>query len=199
MTVRSIVYWLVLLLSTGCALNRTPTQTSRSATEQLLLSQAIERSLNDLVIPLAAGASVTIEAAGFAVPPINVGASSDLTYAHDAIAERLGQLGYYIRPKAEEATYLARVLVQSLGTVQGLTFFGMPPVQSVLIPFALPELTLYKHQAQSGYMRFSIAMYEMSTGRFLFSTPWYSGSTFFDQYTFFFLFTYNSTDLNSPP
>jgi len=39
----------------------------------------------------------------------------------------------------------------------------------------------------------------MSTGRLLFSTPWYSGSTFFDQYTFFFLFTYNSTDLNSPP
>ena len=37
MTVRSIVYGLVLLLSTGCALNRTPTQTSRSATRTIII------------------------------------------------------------------------------------------------------------------------------------------------------------------
>jgi hypothetical protein len=89
--------------------------------------------------------------------------------------------------------------VQALGTVQGETFFGMPPVQSVIIPFALPELTLYKRQAQTGYMRYSLDIYDSSTGRLVRSTPWYAGSSYYNQYTFLFLFKYNSTDLILPP
>lgn len=187
------------LLASGCALTRTPTQTARSAIEQLLLSQAIERSLYDVHIPLEPGSSFTLETVGFAVPPISVNTAAEVGYAQEIVAQRLGQLGFRIKPKSEEATYLARVLVQSFGTVQGETFFGMPPVQSVLIPFALPEITLFKRQLQTGYVRFSIDVYEVSSGRFLFSTPWYAGSAFYNQYTFLFMFNYNSTDLLSPP
>lgn len=190
---------LACLLLSGCALNRTPTQTARSAIEQLLLSQAMERSLYDVEIPLAQGASFTLDTVGFSVPPVSVNTASDLAYAQEAVAGRLGQLGFRIKPKSEEAMYLARVLVQSLGTAQGESFFGMPPVQSVLIPFALPELIIFKKQLQTGYMRFSIDVYEVSSGRLLFSTPWYAGSAFYNQYTFLFIFTYNSTDLLSPP
>jgi hypothetical protein len=75
------------------------------------------------------------------------------------------------------------VLVQSLGTVQGETFFGMPSVQSVLIPFSLPELTRYKAQVQSGYMRYSIDLYDAARGRLIRSTPWYAGSSYYNQYT----------------
>jgi hypothetical protein len=94
-----------------------------------------------------------------------------LTYVRDAVAGQFGRLGFRIHPKAEESRYIVRVLVQSLGTVQGETFFGMPSVQSVIIPFSLPELTLYKAQVQSGYMRYSIDLYDAASGRLIRSTP----------------------------
>ena len=185
-----------MLFVSGCAFSRTPSQTVRTATEQLLLSQAIERSLHDLSVPLTEGSTVMIETVGFAVPPTAF-IPSDLNYARDTVAGRLGQLGFRIHPKDEEAKYLVRVLVQSLGTVQGETFFGMPSL--AILAIALPELTLYKAQYQSGYMRYSIDIYEAATGRFIRSTPWYTGSSYYNQYTLLFLFKYNSTDLILPP
>jgi hypothetical protein len=185
-----------MLLVSGCAFSRPPSQTVRTATEQLLLSQAIERSLHDLSVPLAEGSTVMIETVGFAVPPTAF-LAADLNYARDTVAGRLGRLGLRIHPKNEEPQYLMRVLVQSLGTVQGETFFGIPSV--AVLGFALPELTLYKAQFQSGYMRYSIDVYESATGRFIRSTPWYTGSSYYDQYTVLFLFRYNTTDLILPP
>ncbi len=84
MTLRIGVCCVLVLLMFGCAFTRTPSQTPRTATEQLLLSQAIERSLNELSIPLGEGSSLTIETVGFAVPPTSI-ASSDLAYARDAM------------------------------------------------------------------------------------------------------------------
>ena len=43
----------------------------------------------------------------------------------------------------------------------------MPSVQSVLIPFSLPELTLYNAQVQSVYMRYSIDLYDAASGRLI--------------------------------
>ncbi len=187
---------LMLLLVTGCAFSRTPSQTVRTATEQLLLSQAIERSLHDLSLPLPDGSTVMIETVGFAVPPTAF-MPSDLNYARDTVAGRLGRLGYRIHPKDEEPTYLVRVLVQSLGTIQGETFWGMPSV--AVLTVALPELTLYKEQRQSGYVRYSIDIYEVATGRFIRSTPWYTGTSYYNQYTVLFVFRHNTTDLPLAP
>lgn len=195
MDLRRFVCCLLILLVSGCAFSRTPSQTVRTATEQLLLSQAIERSLHDLSVPLAEGSTVMIETVGFAPPTAFI--PSDLNYARDTVAGRLGQLGFRIHPKDEEARYIVRVLVQSLGTVEGETFFGMPSI--AILAIALPELTLYKAQLQSGYMRYSIDIYEATTGRFIRSTPWYTGSSYYNQYTFLFLFKYNTTDLILPP
>src|SRR5437899_2055864 len=98
MALRRFVCCLLLLLVSGCAFSRTPSQTVRTATEQLLLSQAIERSLHDLSVPLAEGSTVMIETVGFAVPPTAF-IPSDLNYARDTVAGRLGQLGFRIHPK----------------------------------------------------------------------------------------------------
>ena len=112
MALRRFVCCLLLLLVSGCAFSRTPSpQTVRTATEQLLLSQAIERSLHDLSVPLAEGSTVMIETVGFVPPTAFI--PSDLNYARDTVAGRLGQLGFRIHPKDEEPRYLVRVLVQT--------------------------------------------------------------------------------------
>jgi hypothetical protein len=81
------------------------------------------------------------------------GASLDLFLIRDSVAMGLGLMGYRIDPRDTEPTYLARAVVESFGSIRGLTFFGMPPAQSVLVPTALPAITLYGAESQEGYAR----------------------------------------------
>jgi hypothetical protein len=206
---RSVIGLLLIILLSGCALAREPSKTPRTAIEQLLLSHAIERSLADLTVPLSEGASAVVEVVGFGnvqpfqntaqKPGLLYGFPSDFSYVRDAVAGHLGELGLQIRTHEGDAAYRIKVMVQSLGTEQGESFFGMPPVQSVLLPFALPELTLYKEQDQKAHMRYSLDIYETATGRLIGSTPWYIGSAYYHQYTILFAFRFISTDLILPP
>jgi hypothetical protein len=75
----------------------------------------------------------------------------------------------------------------------------MPPIQSVLIPFSLPQLTLYQNLSQDGYIRYSLDVVERASGRLFYSTPWYHQRTFYDQYTVLFFITFRKTDLADAP
>lgn len=210
------------MLLFGCALPREPTRTSRTAIEQLLLSQAITRSVKYLSLPLPSGQSVVVDMAGFpqdrsllqvpfAAPqvaatntspadlPVIRHEASDLPVVLGKVEARLGELGLPVRTRREEARYLLRVVVEALGTEQGKTFFGMPPVQSVLIPFALPQITLYEEQRQQAYARFTIDVYDARTGELIRSTPWYEGSAYYNQYTVFFFISFKGSDLVATP
>jgi hypothetical protein len=219
---RALITRIVIALTAatvaGCAMAREPSKTPRTAIEQLLLSHAIERALDDLTVPIAEGSSVSVEVEGFSnyLPFQSAGQStkdsqpqalqnpvygpqSDLFYVHDAVEVRLGELGYRLQDRLQDAQYRIKVLVKALGTEQGETFFGMPPVQSVLLPFALPELTLFREQDQMGYMRYSLDVYEVGTGRFISSTPWYLGTAYYHQFTVLFFLRFKRTDLTFPP
>ncbi len=123
----------------------------------------------------------------------------DFLFVRDTVGVALGRMGYRVRKRDEHPDYLVRVSIESLGTMQGLTFVGMPPVQSLIIPFALPELTLYKHQAQSGYARLHLDVFEQATGDYKGSSATIIGRTHYDQYTAFFYATWIETDLMAPP
>jgi len=178
---------MMLLLLSACALSREQSKTSRTATEQLLVSQALERSLSRVSVPLPDGSSVAVETAGLK--------DTDAAFTRELVASRLSSLGVRVQKKEEEASYLVRVIIQTLGTDQENSFFGMPPVTSVLLPFALPELAIYKHEHQRGVVRLRLEIFERATGRFITSTRWYEGSTHFNQYTLLFFIGFHSTDL----
>lgn len=192
----------------GCAIEQELSRTPRTAVEQVLLTQALERALTNLNLELPERATLEIEATsldsdrtfmrmsgtafGTAIPP-----SLQSSYVRHVVAAVLGRKGYRI--SVQDATYLVRVLVESLGTMQGLTFLGLPPVQSVVIPFSLPELTLYKLQKQSGYARLRLDMYDNRTGDLIGSTATLIERTYYDQYTVLFYVTWYDTDLPAPP
>lgn len=194
----------------GCAVSQEMSRTPRTTIEQLLLSQAVERSLNELTLPIPSGESILVEVSGFQTDRAHVHLSDvtqfgvidnpswDLSFVRDRVAGRLGELGYRLPRRQEGVTYLVRVLVQTLGTVQGETTFGMPPVQSVLLPFSLPALTLFGRQTQMATARFSIDIFELESGRFVRSTPWYDGTAYFSQYTLLFFLTFRLSDLVLP-
>ncbi|SPP63234.1 conserved hypothetical protein [Nitrospira lenta] len=203
---------LILLpsLLTACALERELSRTPRTAVEQVLLTQSVHRAFEDLTIQLPAGVNVDVDATGLESEQSRVrmtntteGAMSrpgrDILYIRDAVSAELGRRGYRVSVRDAESPYLIRVMAESFGTMQGLTFLGMPAVQSVLIPFALPELTLYKEQGQSGYVRLHLDIYDNRTGEFLSSTPTLIGRAYYDQYTAVFFFTWYRTDVTAPP
>jgi hypothetical protein len=101
--------------------------------------------------------------------------------------------------KPEEAVYRVRVIVQGFGTEQGIGFFGMPPVQSVLLPFALPEIALYKHVHQDALVLLSLDTFEIASGWLVNSSPSYAASTYHDQYIILFVMNFSTTDLDLPP
>ncbi|HEX6950355.1 MAG TPA: hypothetical protein VF127_12220 [Nitrospira sp.] len=218
------VLWASMVpLLASCTIPREITKTARSAIEQLLLAEALNRSLLDVALPLSVDESLYMEVTGLQlgylsplVPLTSVAASgetstiatstsayfspaNDLAFVKDAVAAHLGVLGYRVAKREEDASYRVRVVVQSFGTSQSTSFFGMPPIQSVLIPFSLPQLTVYQNLAQDGYVRYGVEVIERSTGRLFYSTPWHSHRTFHDQYTVLFFFTWRVTDLEEAP
>ena len=113
------------------------------------------------------------------------------------MAAVLGRHGYRI--PNQDTNYLVRVMVESLGTMQGLTLIGLPPIQSTGIPFSLPELALYKFQKQSGYARLHVDTFDNRTGEFVGSSATIIGRTYYNQYTVLFYFTWAATDVLAPP
>jgi hypothetical protein len=220
---RAVVWASLLQLLASCTIPREITKTARSAIEQLLLAEALNRSLLDVSLPISVDEPLYMEVTGLQlgylspmVPLSSVSASGetsttgtstsayfspagDLAFVRDAVATHLGVLGYRISKREEDASYLVRVVVQSFGTNQSISFFGMPPIQSVLIPFSLPQLTVYQSLAQDGFVRYGVEVIERASGRLFYSTPWHSHRTYHDQYTILFFFSFRVTDLEEAP
>jgi hypothetical protein len=200
----------ILLLHSGCSIEQEISRTPRTAVEQLLLTEAVERALTNLTLTLPAQASLHLEVSGFYIDRARLtmrdstsgtvqDPTVDFLFVRNTVAVALGRMGYRIRKREDQPAYLVRVSIEALGTMQGLTFVGMPPIQSVIIPFALPELTLYKLQAQSGYARLHLDVFDHLTGEYKGSSATMIGRTQYDQYTAFFYITWIETDMTAPP
>ncbi len=207
----------------SCTVPREVTRTARSAIEQLLLAEALNRSLLNIALPLPVDQPLYMEVTGLqlgylspivSLPTVSSSGEAntmpsstsayfspagDLAFVKDAVAAHLGVLGYRIAKREDDALYLVRVVVQSFGTSQSTSFFGMPPVQSVLIPFSLPQLTIYQNLAQDGYERYGVDVIDRASARLFYSTAWHSHRTYHDQYTILFFFTFRVTDLEDAP
>ena len=184
---------LMLLIVAGCAtMKELPTPDQATAIEQLLITQAVDHSLNSqdtISLPLPEGSTVKLETVGLTV---------EQRFLIGAIGRWLGEQGLRLPPEGQETTYKIQILVQTLGTEQSRSFLGMPAVQGGLLPFAIPELPLYKAQYQSGFTRFRLDIFETTTGQFVRSTPWLQASTFYNEYTLLFFIDFHRTNLIGP-
>jgi hypothetical protein len=206
-----LVVFLVLpltVLTAACALNREPSRTPRTAIEQLLLMHAAQRSLSTLSLPIPEDAALFIQVTGLSrlSYPVDrgldqeglmLGPPTDLSYVREVVTGRLGEMGFRIADREDNADYLVKIIVHALGTEQGESLVGLPQVS--VLGFALPEIALFKAQNQIAHARFSLDIYERPSNRFLRSTPIYTGDAFHNQYTVFFIFSFRRTDLIQAP
>ena len=177
------------LILSGCSSTYETTKTARSPTEQLLLTQSLKRGLIDAVLPIPPGQSVAVE---------TVGLTGDQAFVTALIEKWLSREGLNL-PKDGKESLIARVTLDAFGTLQDITFFGIPQISGGLLPIAVPELAFYKAQRQRGLARFSIDFIKKKTGRLIRSTPLYEGDAFYHQFTMLFAINYRDTDLLPPP
>jgi hypothetical protein len=180
-------------LMAGCSTTQRNTQSPRTSVEQLLISEAVIRSLPrqpESPLPIPQGSNVILNTSGL---------TTNQALLQQVLTGWLGQQGYLVQKDEKNATHRIDVIVGALGTELGGTFVGMPPLQSQFIPFALPELSLYKSQHQTGYVKFHMNIFEIPAGRFAGSTPAFLADSYFNKYTVLFIISFTSTDLVSPP
>lgn len=153
----------VLMLASGCGTTRT-TATARTATEQLLVSDAIDRAVGQVNFRALAGQSVFLadDALGTVV---------DKQYLSSSLRQHLLASGCILREKREDADFVVEARAGVVGTDSHDLLFGIPAMQvpqvgsfAGVAPAAIPEVAFAKRQEQRGLAKVAVFAYHRHTG-----------------------------------
>jgi hypothetical protein len=187
----------MFFLMTACSVSVERPTDPKTVFEQLLISQALEKSLTGVETEFSQEAPLVLEVSGLTTDQTQ---KDDITQRHvkKVIAGWLGEQGFVTVEDSKEATFRVQAIVETIGVRQGIRFLGMPAADSALLPVAIPELALWKRNRRQGYIRFYLDIYETATGRLVHKTKTYTGSVIDTNYTAFFIFRWEETELDEP-
>jgi hypothetical protein len=154
----------------GCGTTRM-TDSSRAATEMLLISQAADNAVAQIDFTPLAGKTVFLDATG--IPEKDV---VDRGYLISLVRQQLVAAGALLHDEKPRAEYVVDLRSGGLGTDRHSMLIGTPAVQlpTVVpgIPTSLPEIALMKKNDQRGVAKIAVFAYNRTTGRAL----WQSGT-----------------------
>lgn len=162
--------WVALLLLAvclcGCGTTRR-TDTPRTATEQLLISGAVDEAIDSIQLDALRGAKVFVDEK-------YAEAMTDLKYVLFRVREKLLEEGALLMPAEDKADVIVQVGVGALGTDRYEVLVGMPEVHGIgiinpdfPIPPALPEVPLLKAMNQHGVAKIRIVAFRRNTGQLI--------------------------------
>jgi hypothetical protein len=166
---RTTVAIVIAAATVGCGTTRS-TDTSRTATEQLLISDAIDRAVQSVNLQTLAGQSVYLDDS-------RLGDVVDRNYLISTLRQHLLASGCALRSERDQADYIVEARAGAIGTDRNDLLFGVPsmnvpqimPMQPV--PAAIPEVPIAKRRDQRGIAKIAVFAYHRETG-----TPvWQSG------------------------
>ena len=156
-------------MSAGCGTSHW-TDTRRTATEQLLISDAMDRAVGDLDFRAVAGKRVYLDSS-----PIS--GVTDSAYLVSLLRQHMLAEGCLMMEDRKEADYVVEVRSGAVGTDRREVIFGVPAAKipdavSVQgVPTSVPEMTLAKKTEQRAVIKLAVFAYNRQTGRPL----WQSG------------------------
>lgn len=145
----------------GCTTSRLATTTEDTTIEQILLTEAVDRAIEGLTWPELRGERVFLD-----IDPVETEEDTidEHWYARQAIKAELAQRGAIRVDDRKDARYGVLVMIGALGTEERIQFFGLPPINSVVIPFSLPEIALYKVVRQQGFAKIEVVVIDVRQG-----------------------------------
>jgi hypothetical protein len=151
MTLR-LVWATLLALSVGCATIK-QSDTARTGVEQLLVSSAIDRSLDRVDFRPIAGAAVYVEQKYLDCV--------DKNYVVVATHQRLLKNGCTVVEKPEDAQVVLEIGSGGVGTDRQEMFVGIPELSlPVPVPINIPKLSFYSRTRSNGTAKLSLVAYD---------------------------------------
>lgn len=170
MRLRWLTTIFLLLAAAGCGTSKW-TDTGRSATEQLLITDAMDRAVSDLDFRALAGKTAYIQAD--ALKKI-----TDSEYLISCLRQHMLANGCLLKDVKTEADYVVEVRAGAVGTDRHDLLYGVPAVNvpTVVpvtgIPSQIPEMPFVKKTDQRAIVSLSLFAYNQKTGRPI----WQSGA-----------------------
>jgi hypothetical protein len=186
---------ILAMLALGACTSVRETIPPRSATEQLLISTAVDRAVQQMDLNIPADTKVFVEAGQLD--------SSDGKYATVAIKERLLRDGANLVAERGKADAIVEVRAGALSIDDRKLLYGTDAF-NIPIPFAgqaasVPEFALYREKERVGVAKLAAIGYRTSDGKLIDTTGTQFGYSHEDEQVILFLFTRRTNDLPKEP
>ncbi len=161
---------ILMLFLLGCGTTRW-TNTKRSATEQLLITDAMDRAVSQLDFSAIAGKKIYIDST-------HITKTTDYQYLVSTLRQHSLADGCLLKDKRDEADYIVEIRVGAIGTDHHDVLLGVPAndLSSVVpvtgLPASVPEIPLIKKTEQRAVAKIAAFAYNRLTGR----PVWQSGT-----------------------
>ena len=180
---------LLLLILNGCSATRI-TEPPRTAVEQLLLSNAIDKSMRNTDFSVFNNQTVFSDSSLFE--------GYDAKYALGTIRDKLSQAGALLVDTAEKARYVLEPRSGGIGIDSHSELFGMPNI-TIPVPFAgaveTPEVPFWKVVKADSTVKIVILAIERETGKHHYSSGSLVGKSYNHQYKILGIFNWRNTDI----
>ncbi|HEY1720944.1 MAG TPA: DUF6655 family protein [Magnetospirillaceae bacterium] len=177
----------------GCTTVR-QTDPARSATEELIISSAIDRMVDRLQISIPKGTKVFVDNSFFD--------ATDAKYAQGSIRERLLQSGAFLVADRKDAD----MVVETRSGAQSLddsSFLIGVPQTPLPIPLAgtltIPEIALFKRERRQGVAKAALTIYNAKTGEYRSATGAQYGYSRETDWTVLLLISWSNDDVTPDP
>jgi hypothetical protein len=170
----SLIYLFLVLpavLAAGCGTTRT-SHTSRTATEQLLISDAVDRAVDQIDVTALGGESVYLDTSALA-------STQDRNYIVSTLRQHLLANGVTLKDNLSESDIVVEARAGAVGTGGSELIYGVPAMNLPTlgpftgVPSSLPEIPFIKRTDQQGVAKLSVFAFERETGEPI----WQSGQS----------------------
>jgi hypothetical protein len=155
--------------ATGCGTTR-QSNTARTATEQLLISDAVDRTVQQINFQVLAGEAVFFDTS-------KMNEVVDKGYVISCMRQHLLACGCIMKENRDDATFVIEPRVGVIGTDSNDLMFGIPAFSvpqvatGSVLPSSVPEIAFAKRRDQMGVAKIAVFAYRRETGE----PVWQSG------------------------
>lgn len=148
-------------LFAGCTTTRT-TDTARTGMEQLLISNAVDQTLNKVALPPVTGRKVFVEEKYLE--------AVDKGYIVGSLRQRLMANGAHVVDAKEGSDLTLEVFSGGVGTDNVESYVGIPGLTVPGLPVEIPEVRVYEKKSQFGTAKLGMVAYATTTGDLLYDS-----------------------------
>jgi hypothetical protein len=181
----------IMVTISACSTER-ESDPSRTATEQLLISEAADRSADQLNLNIPPGSKVFVDASNID--------GVDSKYAIATMRERILKLGGDLVADRGSADAVVEIRSGALSIDENTSLVGIPALP-IPIPLAgnitIPEIALFKKAEREGVAKFGGIAYEAKNGKLIGISEPQFGYAHEGQHVFLMFFSWETRDFSA--